>query len=202
MFSARSTFLSRARRLRLWNVVTGREDTHLPRTAGIFNHVAYSPNGQFLIASGRDGSRIWDLAAGEVSSELAGQTLWAFPGDDGFANFVDDRRTLTEVNLRTGERVRQLGQVPAGRRSPDGRLTAAAAPGQHAIHVWDVSTGTLRSIVPHDGELGFAFRPDCRQLAHGTSDGIVQAWDFEYENNQRTLCGTPYPRAIRCFQPQ
>ena len=79
-------------RLRLWNVATGREDTRLPQTAGIFNHVAYSPNGHFVIASGREGSRIWDVTAGEVTCELAGQALWSFPSDDGCADFVDDQR--------------------------------------------------------------------------------------------------------------
>jgi WD40 repeat protein len=70
------------KRVRLWNVQTGRVVHAFPRIVeGFVGFVAFSPDGRYLAAGSGDGARLWDLTTREAC-ELRGQS-------DAVARVVD-----------------------------------------------------------------------------------------------------------------
>jgi WD40 repeat protein len=62
--------------------------------------------------------------------------------------------------------------------SPDGRYVAGVGAGSdHSVHLWDVQTGASVTTLEHDASvLSFAFSPNSRLVATGSSDGNARVW--------------------------
>jgi WD40 repeat protein len=76
--------------------------------------------------------------------------------------------------------------------SADGKRLVTA--GANVVVLWDVDKGQeLRSMRAETGFLTcVAFRPDGKQVAAGSQEGIVRTWDTDDGRLQHTLLGHPY----------
>jgi WD40 repeat protein len=153
------------RRIRLWDVATGKEIRPLvitpkerfPGQSDSFTALAFAPDGRTLYAGGIDGTIIaWDAVTGKELRRI-GKGL-ANPG----ALAVSPDHTTLAANIGSAIRLLDLrggqdrlpavghdGPVNTAVVTPDGRLVVTAE--AYCIHVWDMATGReLRRIEAPD----------------------------------------------------
>jgi WD40 repeat protein len=72
--------------------------------------------------------------------------------------------------------------------SPDGRTLATGSQDNHAILLWNVSSGTLlHSFASHNQMSSLVFSPDGHTLVSGSNNGAVEIWDPSNGPLLRTL---------------
>ncbi len=165
--------------VRIWDLESGREFRKLKANEGVFERVVFSPNGRFIAADSAAGLRIWSAETGAVICDIEDVTLWEFRSDENQVLVVGRQGKLKVLAIDRSELLETIGEVPPGIREPGGRLTATVVDKLGSLQVWDVATRKIRALIPHDGKLGFAFRPDGRMLAHGAAHGTVHLWDLD-----------------------
>ena len=187
----------------LWDARTRKllREIEIPGTSAS-NAVAFSPNGQILVAAADSGSIMrWDASTleplGRVSTnhENAVDQIAFRPGGNvaAAASAFDDYVVL--LDLKTGARIGdklRVGEqgVSAVAFSPDG-TKLATADGDHAIVIWDLTPSTpTRHVFPpghKDRVATLSFRQDGELLASGGYDGEIILWNPE----TRQMLGAP-----------
>jgi WD40 repeat protein len=153
--------------IRLWDPATARLLRTLEGHSGWIRSLAFSPDGKLLASGSTDMTvRLWDVATGKSLQTLAGHT-----------------------DL--------LGGVAF---SPDGKSLASGSR-DGSVRVWDVATGRQRegfkfqapfvqgSTTIREWMTGVAYSPDGKQLAAGSTDGIVRILDPDTGEERRQLTG-------------
>jgi WD40 repeat protein/tetratricopeptide (TPR) repeat protein len=195
---------SKDRKVKLWDVATGRLRHTLPSVESSFESsiqsVDFSPDGR-LLATGQFGLaarpvQVWDLATGKAfvpPDDELGQRAYgvAFSPDGKVLAACGDGLTLwrvTEGEQGAGRAPRlafhRLVHLPGVRSlyvriSPNGKLLAWT---EHEVLVclWDLENGRE---IPFIGPLlaggwrNLAFYPDSDHLTFGTIRGLVETWD-------------------------
>jgi RNA polymerase sigma factor (sigma-70 family) len=188
----------------IWDVATGQPTATLTdSTAHTLYHLAFSPDGKYLAASGVlfDASSV--PAGGDVTvwDAKTGKVLWAnqdhknavrrlafsadgkllvTPSDDGTVRVWD---SFTGKHLKTIDAKSERGVFSAA-FSPDGKLIAGAG-GSDGAQVWDAETGELKHTLKAGTAGGIAvvrFLPDGTLVTAGTSgkgDGNLKLWDVK-----------------------
>jgi WD40 repeat protein len=164
--------------------------------------LAWSPNGEELVAGGHDEAlRVW-------SGNLGGQTFLgpvgggaggvAFTpdGSDVISGGPEETATVWSWASVTQESLSVPTGVASGATiSPDGRVVAYAADpssgglnAQEPVYLWDVSTFRTYPLTSADGISGvdLAFSPNGRWLAVA-SEGIVSVWDVATRSRLSSL---------------
>lgn len=196
------------KKVRLWNVGTGKLHQTLSGHIGPIRALAFSPDGTLLVSSG---SRNWEEQEGQDGITY---TL-------SLRDSVEDR-TAQVWDVATGENIatfKHLGQVRAIAFSPDGTLLATSAGRtdirstktwqdivtlstvnvtclafspegtriavsmsgrQPTIQIWDIAMGKpIATFTGHKRRIqSLAFSPDNRLLASGGTDGVIYLWDI------------------------
>ena len=197
-----------------WDAAAGSEVRAWDATAGgPVEAITTSPDGATLATAGRNESvRLWDAATGSAVGEVraaGGTTVLAAVADPGHGWLLAaaDRSDGT-VRLfdRLGREIRELpgaaGPVLALAASPDG--TTLAAGGQDdSVCVWDVTTGSVRSLLRgHDKPVrGVRFGPDGKALFTASEDGLLKVWDLTADPEGQAVRGLPAAVGAVGFHP-
>ena len=183
--------------VRLWNAATGRLRNTLEGHADGVESVSFSGDGQTLAVSSGRAVHLWDVATGTLRN-----TLEVEGGVDS-VSLSPDSKTLVTASDDRGEKTVRLWDaatrtlrntfegytfnVNSVSFSPDGKTLVTTSGG--AVHLWDVSEGTLRDIFQHGRSLSVSFSPDGKIVASGSSDGAVRLWDVSEGTLRNTLEG-------------
>ncbi|WP_170047356.1 WD40 repeat domain-containing protein [Couchioplanes caeruleus] len=166
------------RSVRIWSTADGSLYRELPHPDSV-SSVAFLPDGARCVTAGRDAIRVWDLAGGDLVTELPGSRL-ALAADGSLLAVADDEQV--RVYATAGWEVVGVlpphGKVWAIAFTPDGALLATGSLADSTVRGWDAATGQLAY------ELGgvtremhaVAFSPDGQRLATAADDTAVRVW--------------------------
>ncbi len=180
------------RRLRLWDVATGKEIAQLGEHAEGVSSLSISPAGTTLIASSGNATHIYDLSTSKEIRPGPGHTISVY----ALAISSDGRQLISgggDHSLRiwdpaTGRAIRQLlgsnGSVTSLSLSAREPLLAAAC-SDGVIRFWDLSKPNSSSFIDlHQNAAGqpwfyisIAFSPDGKQLASISELTPATLWD-------------------------
>ncbi|KPM53520.1 hypothetical protein CcI49_29630 [Frankia sp. CcI49] len=147
---------------------------------------AFSPDGQLLATTSKDGARLWDAGTGRAAGQLNGRRISGLHG----CAFSPDGRLLATTSYDKTARIWELatekqtltlnghkGPVYGCAFSPDGRLLATVST-DRTVRLWGVSTGTcIATLAGHRGSVySCAFSPDGRLLVSAGADQTL-LWD-------------------------
>lgn len=164
--------------------------------SGEITSLQYSPDGQILATSGKDGTvQMWNTQGQQVASLVQdGPISWiGFSGDGSslaalVVNPDASKICVWEIpsrNLRaTIEGDNELCFAAAISR--DG--TKVAVPGKnYSVSIWDVATKKQERVFQGHSDLvsGMAFTPDDRVLATSSSDESVRLWRADKGGQER-----------------
>ncbi len=144
------------KKVRLWDVQTGRFLGSFIGQAEQVSTVAFSPDGNLLATGGNDKQVcLWEIRTGE--QYLIGDRL---------ATFTEHSDNVTSVVF-----------------SADGK-TLASGSQDETIQIWDMDTRThLKTLTGHDeGVTDVVFSPDGTTLASGSQDGTIRLWNTDIDS--------------------
>jgi WD40 repeat protein len=187
--------------LRLWEARTGK----LLRTWNVQNNIFwawsidFSPDGQRLAATTRDGIKIWRVNDGQLQ-----RTLQADKSDNGATlriNFSPDGQTIAASSVDNTVRIWRISDsqlvttlkghenwVNDVRFSSDGQIIATAST-DRTVKFWTRDGQLLRTLEGHESAVNtLSFSPDSQILISADNDGILKFWKLKFlEKNALSL---------------
>jgi WD40 repeat protein len=157
-----------------------------PPLDGPIYGVAFSPNGKWIAAAGKDQTvRIWDAETGRAVKPLEGHTstihLLAFSPDSRLIATEAGDQTGKVWDVGTGKELFTLegltGDFAALAFSPDNTRIAAES-GKTQASVWDVATHRVLYTLAHDKAIRMVvFSPDGKLIVTASDDSTARVWD-------------------------
>jgi WD40 repeat protein len=173
------------RKVKLWDLRTGKELASFEGHAGTVNALAFSPDGK-LLASGssyQEGTqakgdvRLWDVTTGKEVRALRGQ-----PGSVLGLAFNSDGSRLATASAAWDEKRQQ--------------------PAAGDVRLWTVADGKLATVLEHAGPArAVAFSADGTRLAAASYDRTVRLWNAGTGGEERPLRGFTLPVTSLVFSP-
>ena len=172
---------SNERKLHLWDVATGTLRNTFKTSFPLTDSMSFSPDGNTLASTSYNTAFLLDITTGKLRGTLEGNSLnpTSLISPDGntlaIGNLLWDISTGTLRNT-----LKEAGYIQSMSFSPDGSILATGSgtpwylsgssfsPNQ--VHLWDVSTGTLRNILKgHTAPvMSVSFSPDGNTIASGS----------------------------------
>lgn len=177
--------------VRVWNA-DGRERFKVPAGIGGIAAMAFSPDGQTLVAAAYDTDvRVWNARNGELKRLVEDMTVsmfeLAFSPDGRLLAAAGVDRTIYLWDTRNWTLVRKItGQpemISAMDFSPDGKMIVTGGMNEMAfgapvkVILWQAATGKqIRSMDADHRAAGAAFSPDGKLVAVADYDKTVSVW--------------------------
>ena len=153
--------LGETERIGLWNTRTKRLLKRFEGHVENVTSVAFSPNAQFVVSGGRDGTvRLWEVASGREVRQLRG---W----------------------LR-----HHTASVESVAFSPNGQFVVSGS-GDKTVRLWEVSSGrAVRSLGMHAASAkSIAYSADGKLVVSGSEDKTVRLWETQRVRAVRRMGG-------------
>jgi WD40 repeat protein len=174
-------------RVRLWNVITGKELLTLTGHSNWVNSVAWSGDGETL-ASGSDDKtvKLWNVQSGDCVRSLEGHSnsvlSVAWSGDTLASGSHD--KTVKLWNVQSGDCVLTLeghsDSVRSVAWSGDSQ-TLASGSNDKSLKLWNVQTGDcVQTLKGHRSAVrSVAWSGDSQTLASASDDTTVKLWNVQ-----------------------
>jgi WD40 repeat protein len=187
----------RDRRVRLWEVASGREiETLLSHTGWVYS-VAFSPDGRILASASRDNTiKLWDVHLRREIKSLSGHTdsvlSVAFSPDGKTLVSGSSDRTIKLWDVESRQERNSFkahdGSVFSVAFSPD-EQTVASGGGDNKINLWNADSGERITALGGHKQLvhSVKFSLDGKILASGSFDSTVKLWNVETRQQLRSL---------------
>lgn len=168
--------------VRVWNADTGQLVNSVGRDVA---HFDLSPDDNFVLTSGGDLARVWDIASGELVTAMKHERsvrLVAF-APDGESTITVSAGGMCHVwNTFTGEPTSSFStgdELSLAELSPDRRSLLVVNKAKTHARIWDVAGGQpVTANLQHDSAiLHVCFRRDSKAIAMGCANGRVHLWD-------------------------
>jgi GTPase SAR1 family protein len=191
---------SRDRTIRLWNVMTGEEESIFINKgrSGTITSVSWSVDGRELIAGTTTKNlRSWDRKTGKPTSRQghsASINSVAFSPNGRMRASGSSDKTIRLCNASDGKLRSTLkehtGEILCLTWSPNSQVLASGS-GDKTIRLWSAKDGKcLRTFQGHTGAvLSVAFSPDGRMLASASKDCTIRIWDYKQKRLRNILEG-------------
>lgn len=185
--------LSDDQKIKLWEVISGKEVRSFDGLSGRGYSIAFSPDGRKLISSSSQGIKMWDINTGAEIPTLPDYTQQIVFSPDGKQIAVT--RQYNSIKLRdalTGKEIKTLLGDRAFESfafSPDGKKIVSGGWGK--IWVWDWKTGKEIRVIkepPAASITSIEFSPDGSKIAV-LSRNTVKLWDIEIGMQVRAFPG-------------
>ncbi len=176
------------KRLRVWELATGRLVRTLSGHQGQVRAVAITPDGRYAVSGSADRTlRVWELETGRTVHILRGHQFpvaaVAITPDGRYAVSGSVDRTLRVWELETGRTVRILRghhrRVAVVAITPDGRY-AVSGSADRTLRVWELETGRLlRTMQGHLATItGVSISPNGSYLVSCSRDFTLRVWNL------------------------
>jgi WD40 repeat protein len=195
--------------IEIWDLSTRTPQTHWQAHSNRIFSVAFGANDTQLATGSESGEvKVWNVATHQLAGEFRPfeQRIFCVTfSPDGQMLAASGRTNKVWIANLEGKRepmrLHVGGWITGVVFSPNGELLAAHTFAEHAIYLWEVHTGTLRTILrgsDHAFDLGFT--PDGETLAVGANDGLVTLW---HTATQQQLIRIPVDGWFNklCFSP-
>ncbi|BAY74002.1 protein kinase [Nostoc linckia NIES-25] len=201
----------RLRKIKLWNLATGKQISSLNTYSGQVNVVIISPDGKTLVSGNDDSTiKIWNLVTGRQIRTLTGHsdsvhTLAISPDSQTLISGSDDN-TIKIWDLATGEQIKILTGhtfwVRSVAISPNGVILASGS-FDKTIKIWNLAKGySIRTLAGNSQTItNVAISPDGKTLASGSRDRTIKLWNIATGREIRTLAGHDNTVTSVAFSP-
>ncbi|MEH2272232.1 MAG: serine/threonine-protein kinase [Nostoc sp.] len=187
------------RKIKLWNLATGKQISSLNAYSQQVNAVAISPDGKTLVGGGDDNTiKVWNLATEKQIRTLTGHSdsvhALAISADSQTLVSGSDDNTIKIWDLATGEQIRTLvGHtfwVRSVAISPDAVILASGS-FDKTIKIWNLTKGySIRTLLGNSQTVTtVAISPDGKTLASASRDRTIKLWNLVTGKEIRTLVG-------------
>ena len=178
------------RRIRFWDVATGRLRGEIEFPDGQLRFVTVRPDGRRLVVSANTGDNgelyslyVCDVSSGRHVFSSEGKALAYSPDGRWLAVRDRDEKGIVLLDAETHQpAARSHGhetQVFSASFSPDGRRLASCGR-DRIVRVWQIDGGACQVLRGHTDEVfAVAFHPDGTRLASAGRDRAVWLWDLE-----------------------
>ncbi len=147
--------------VQLWDALTGRESRTFTGTSGVVRCLSFSPDGKLLVSSSGARLNLWRVEMGQPIASLKVEGMLfdvSFSPDGKRLATYSSQAVVTEWDIASGEQ----------RHSLKALLDRATARFDYQIE--NYKSNFVYAI---------AYRPDGKQLAAASSDGVVRVWNLK-----------------------
>jgi len=189
-------------------VIKQRERLVMDAHTGAVNHVAFSPNGQYLLTASNDKTALlWNIKTGIPIKTFKHSKAVYFAdfspdGSKIITTSMDNTAALWDV--KTGKRLKRLlghkkGILHAA-FSPDGKYVATASGGGN-VRIWSVSDSKLVKVLKGHNKAVFHIAFNDNKIVTTSLDHTARLWNFKTGKLLNTLIGHEYGVYYGAFSP-